>query len=522
MKKLFFLTLANSLLLFAHAQTYWQQQVDFKIDASLDDQKHVVKGFETIDYTNNSPDKLDFIWFHLWPNAYKNDSTAFAKQLLADKDGAQRLAAITDKGYIDSLNFTVGGQRLRTEPHPQYIDIVKVYLPQPLQAGQKITITTPFYTKLATYNSRSGHDGQSYMVCQWYPKPAVYDRTGWHEMPYLDQGEFYNDFGNYTVNLTTPSPYIIGATGVLQNAAELAQYKAMGKANLEAKSMTNKIAYKPAGTSKTLTYKADNVNDFAWFADKGFVVEYDTLKLPSHTVDVFTYHHPDGNQNWVNSASYAKEGARHYSSYIGEYSFPVVQAVEGPKNDMSGGMEYPMITLITSPQADGPYLDGVITHEVGHNWFPMTLSSNEREHAWMDEGLNTYFQFRYEAERYRTNDIFGDQIPKEVKAKPVKEFQDIVYNAMSKIPMDTPIETPAAAFTNKEEYGLVEYIKTAVWMHYIESDFGREAIDKAFHEYFNEWKFKHPTPADFKASMEKSLGKDLTPYFDLLSKKGSL
>ena len=522
MKKLFFFTLMNGLLLFAHAQAYWQQQVDFKIDATLDDKKHAVKGFATIDYTNNSPDRREFIWFHLWPNAYKNDSTAFAKQVLADKDGKDRLKAIKEKGYIDSLNFMANGQRLKTEPHPQYIDIVKVYLPQALQPGQKITLTTPFYTKLATYNSRSGYDGQSYMVCQWYPKPAVYDRNGWHEMPYLDQGEFYNDFGNYTVNLTTPSSYIIGATGVLQNSAELAQYKAMGKANVEAKSPTNKIAYKPAGTTKTLTYKADTVNDFAWFADKGFVVSYDTLQLPSHTVDVFTYHHPDGNKNWVNSASYVKEGARHYSSYIGEYPFPVVQAVEGPKNDMSGGMEYPMITLITSPQADSAYLDGVITHEVGHNWFPMTLGTNEREHTWLDEGLNTYFQFRYEAERYKTNDLFGDQIPKEVRAKPVKEFQEIVYNAMSKIPMDAPIETPAAAFSSKEEYGLVEYIKTAVWLHYFEVEFGREAMDKAFHDYFNEWKFKHPTPADFKASLEKSLGKDLTPYFDLLNKKGSI
>lgn len=521
MKKLLFFTLANCLMLIARSQDYWQQQVDFKIDASLDDQKHGVKGFATIDYTNNSPDKLDFIWFHLWPNAYKDTTTAFAKQLLQDKDGAQRLAAIKDKGYIDSLRFTANGQQLKTEPHPQYIDIVKVYLPQPLESGKKITITTPFYTKLATYNSRSGHDGQSYMVCQWYPKPAVYDRTGWHAMPYLDQGEFYNDFGNYAVNITTPSVYIVGATGNLQTEAELAQYKTIGKANVAAKSITNKIAYKPSGTTKTLSYKADNVSDFAWFADKGFVVEYDTLQLPSRTVDVFTYHHPDGNKNWVNSTNYVKEGARHYSSYIGEYPFPVAQAVEGPKNDMSGGMEYPMITLITSPQADSAYLDGVITHEVGHNWFPMALSSNERDHAWMDEGLNTYFQFRYEAERYKTNDIFGNQIPKEVKQRPVKEFQDIVYNALSKIPMEMPIETPSADFTNKEEYGIVEYIKTSVWMHYLEIEFGREAIDKAFHAYYDQWKFKHPYPDDFKAALEKSLGKDLTPYFDLLKKKGS-
>ncbi len=522
MKKLFLFLFANTLLLIANAQNYWQQQLDYKIDVTLIDKQHALKGFLTLDYTNNSPDKLDFIWFHLWPNAYKNDSTAFAKQVIKDKDGAKRLAAIIDKGYMDSLNFMANGQRLKTEAHPEHIDIIKVLLPQSLEPGKKITITTPFYTKMATYNSRSGHNGESYIVAQWYPKPAVYDRHGWHPMPYLDQGEFYSEFGSFAVNITTPSAYIVGATGNLQNAAELEQYKAIGKANVAAKSNTNKLAYKPSGTAKTLSYKAENVHDFAWFADKSFVVRYDTLKLPSRTVDVFTYHHPDGNKNWVNSASYVKEGARKYSSYIGEYPYPVVQAVEGPKNDMSGGMEYPMITLITSPDADEPNLDAVIAHEVGHNWFYGILASNERAHAWLDEGLNTYYQFRYEAERWKTNSIFGNQIPKEVKDKPVSDFQSILYNAMMNIPMNTPIETPAANFANKEEYGIVTYIKTAVWMYYFEVEFGKEKVDKAMQAYFNQWKFKHPYPEDFKAILEKEIGKDLTHYFDLLNKKGRL
>ncbi|RYZ55316.1 MAG: M1 family peptidase, partial [Chitinophagaceae bacterium] len=199
MKRFFFLFLTCSVFSFANAQDYWQQQVDYKIDASLNDKQHAVKGALTLDYTNNSPDKLQFIWFHLWPNAYKNDSTAFAKQVAKDKDGPKRLAAIKDRGYMDSLNFMAGGQRLQTEPHPQYIDVVKVLLPQPLEPGKKITITTPFYTKLATYNSRSGYNDQSYIVTQWYPKPAVYDRKGWHPMPYLDQGEFYSEFGSFAV-----------------------------------------------------------------------------------------------------------------------------------------------------------------------------------------------------------------------------------------------------------------------------------------------------------------------------------
>lgn len=525
MKKLGFLFLFQAVLLIASAQNYWQQEVNYKIDVALNDKEHSLKGFLTLDYTNNSPDKLDFIWFHLWPNAYKNENTAFAKQVQATKDGAKRLKFLKeDNGYIDSLDFKANNQKLKTEAHPEHIDIIKVLLNEPLAPGKKITITTPFYTNLATYNSRSGHDGQSYMVCQWYPKPAVYDQKGWHPMPYLDQGEFYNEFGNFTVNISTPSAYIVGATGSLQNESERAQYKAIGAANVSAKSRTNKIPYKTSGATKTLSYKAEKVPDFAWFADKDFVVRYDTLQLASgKTVDVFTYHHPDGNKNWVNSTEYVKTGTKSYSAYIGEYAYPVVQAVEGPKNDMSGGMEYPMITLITSPDANEENLDAVITHEVGHNWFPMMIASNERQHAWMDEGINSYFQFRYEAEKWKSNTILGEYIPKEVKKLPVGEFQAAIYNVISKaLPMEGAIETPAADFKNEEQYGLVTYIKTAVWMYALEQEFGREKVDKAIQAYFRDFKFRHAYPEDLKASFEKEIGKDLTPYFDLLNKKGAL
>jgi aminopeptidase N len=186
---------------------------------------------------------------------------------------------------------------------------------------------------------------------------------------------------------------------------------------------------------------------------------------------------------------------------------------------MSGGMEYPMITLITSPDADEEALDAVITHEVGHNWFYGMLASNERQHAWLDEGLNTYFQFRYEAEKWKANSIFGKQIPKELTLKPTAEFQSAVYGALNSIPMEGAIETPAADFKDKEVYGIVTYLKTAIWMYAIEQQFGREKLDKAIQSYFKEWKFRHPYPEDLKTSLEKELGKDLTPYFELLNKK---
>ena len=216
-----------------------------------------------------------------------------------------------------------------------------------------------------------------------------------------------------------------------------------------------------------------------------------------------------------------KNGTRAYSGYLGEYAYPVVQAVEGPKNESSGGMEYPMITLITSPDASEEMLDAVITHEVGHNWFMGMLASNERNHAWLDEGINTYFQFRYEAERYRYNSIFGNDIPKELKQKPVDEFQALVYKAMNNIPMEPAIDMHSAAFANKQEYGLIEYIKTSIWMYLMELELGKENLDRAMQSYFKEWKFKHPYPEDLKATLQKELNTDMTTFFDLLKKKGN-
>jgi hypothetical protein len=525
MKRAFFLlTCFFTTTVFAQ-KPYWQQQVNYKINVTLNDKDHTLKGSEEIEYINNSPDQLDFIWFHIWPNAYKNDNTAYAKQMLREDKGKKQLAKFKDRGYLDSLDFTVDGQKAKFENHPEHIDVVKLILPKPLPFGGKVKIATPFFVDLPEYISRSGHVKQSYMVAQWYPKPAVYDHKGWHAFPYLDMGEYYSEFGSFDVSITLPSNYIVGATGTLQNADELKQYKEIGSKNVSTSSRKNAVKYSAPSTAvKTLQYKGDSIPDFAWFADKDFVVRYDTLQLGSgRVVDVFTYHHPDGNKNWVSSTDYIKSGTRAYSNYIGEYTYPTVQAVEGPKNESSGGMEYPMITLITSPDASVEQLDAVITHEVGHNWFMCMLGSNERNHAWQDEGLNTYYQFRYEADKYRYNSIFGNQIPKELKNLPADQFQATVYDALNKaIPMESPIDIPSAEFATEDEYGIASYLKTSIWMYLMELELGKEKVDAAMKAYFNQWKFKHPYPEDMKAAFEKELKTDLTKYFDLLKKKGSL
>lgn len=503
---------------------YWQQQLQYTISASLDETAKSIAGTETLVYKNNSPVSLNFIWFHLWPNAYKNDSTALFKQLQRDTSRAKKLEN-PGRGYIDGLAFTVDGKAAGTELHPQHIDIIKLLLEKPLAPGDSVRIFTPFHVVLPTYFSRSGYADGEIMACQWYPKPAVFDKDGWHEMPYLDMGEFYSEYATYDVSLTVPSAYVVGATGNLLTQAELDAYKKTGAAN-NSDRKGKPVLYKPVVTTaaKTLLYHAEQVPDFAWFADKDFVIQYDTVQLPSgKIVDAFSYYHNKKNTIWENSIDFVKDGTRKYSEWVGEYGYPVVQAVEGPANNSSGGMEYPMITLITSPKAEKEALDGVIAHEVGHNWFMAMLGSNERMHTWMDEGLNSYYHFRYEAEKYRYNSVFGDQIPEEVKKLPVDKFMDMIYNVINQnIPMQSAMETPADKFPNSDEYGIVSYVKTALWLYMLEATIGRDKVDAAIQNYFTKWKFKHPQPADMQAAFEEATGNKLDKFFELTRKEGKL
>jgi hypothetical protein len=503
------------------APAYWQQRVDFRINASLNDQEHSIRGVADFTYVNQSPDELSFIWIHCWPNAYKDETSAFAKQLLKEKSGKTRLKAIKDKGFMDSLLFTVNGQSARVEPHPDWNDVVKLVLPAPLKPGDSIRVKTPFFVKLPTYASRGGHSGQSYMVTQWYPKPAVYDRNGWHAMPYLDRGEFYNDFGTYDVQITLPGSYVVGATGVLQNQDERARYIELGTSN---RSTRKDKGYSNDAAVKTLSFHAEQVTDFAWFADKKFMIEYDTLQLEgSAPIDVFTYHRANTDEGWQRSAEFVKSAVRFYSSEIGPYAYPVVQAVEGPKNDMSGGMEYPMITLINMPDAIDSSLDVVITHEVGHNWFPMMVSSNERRYPWMDEGFNTYYEHIYSAEKYRT---FGGAnslgIPSYLQNNSADELRSMLYRATDQVLKTTqPLNTSSEDFKNDAEYGMVAYERTAIWLYGFEAVVGKYAFRSAMQNYFQQWRFRHPQPADFQASLEASLQTDLKSMFEALEIKGS-
>jgi hypothetical protein len=511
----------NSLTIISNCQprnyplNYWQQQVNFTIDVTLNDKDNSLDGFEKIEYINNSPDTLRFIWFHIWPNAYKNDKTAFSDQMLLNGDTKFYFSGKEQRGYINRLDFKVNNTTCAVEDHPAYIDVVKVILATPLMPTEKITLTTPFHVQLPYNFSRGGHDGDSYQVTQWYPKPAVYDQNGWHPMPYLHQGEFYSEFGNFDVRITVPKNYVVAATGELQNEEErqwlltrnsFSWEPVKRKARTKGGSVKTIIEKFPTSSTeaKTLQYIQTNVHDFAWFADKRFIVNHDSCQLASgKIIDVFSYYTPAEKEIWSNSITYAKRAIRFYSTAVGEYPYNVVSAAQGPKN-FEGGMEYPTITGI-SPVQSAKELDMVLAHEIGHNWFYGILASNERNHPWMDEGINSYYEHQYTAEYY--------------KDTPVEER--IIFETFAAEKLDQPIETPSEklSFVN---YDAVAYYKTAEWLRLIEEQSGKNMLDSAMKEYYRRWQFKHPQPEDFAKVLAGTTGRNMDSTFHLLRVKGIL
>ncbi|QIL75758.1 M1 family metallopeptidase [Hymenobacter sp. HDW8] len=495
--------------------SYWQQEVNYSIDVTLDDRQHTLTAQEEIQYTNNSPDQLTFIWFHLWPNAYRDNTTAFAKQQLRNGSRKFQFAPQDQRGFIDQLDFKVNGQPASLTFDPEHADMAKLALPQPLAPGGKITITTPFRVKIPASFSRFGHVDQSYQITQWYPKPAVYDSQGWHPMPYLDQGEFYSEFGSFDVRITLPSNYTVGATGVLQNAEEqarltqLATTAASKKPEDYGKDLTFPSS---ASETKTLRYVQDRVHDFAWFADKRFNVLKSAVTLPSgKQVDTWVMFVNKDVEKWIKGLQDVNDAVTYYSQWVGEYPYTAATAVDGALSAGSG-MEYPMVT-VTMPSA--------IVHEVGHNWFYGILASNERAFPWLDEGVNSYIENRV-AERDNPNAGMFESVLNSGKAATILGVEGLNATALNQVPyqasasrgLDQAVSGPSAAEYGKFNYGIIVYTKTASLLKYLAGYLGQEKFDAAMRTYYQRWQFKHPAPADMQAVFEESTGQQLDWFFE--------
>jgi len=528
-----------STLISAQTTTYFQQTVDHNLHVSLNDTDHELDAEIWTTYTNNSDDKLEYLWYHVWPNAYSSAKSALAKQQMRGGNLFLFYAMAKDLGGIDGLDFKVNGEPAEWEFHAEHPDIVKVHLREPLKPGETIELHTPFKVRIPSGKiSRLGHIGQSYQITQWYPKPAVYDRDGWHEMPYLNQGEFYSEFGTFDVTITLPANYTIGATGDMpvsvftDNESEIDRLNQLDintREYFKSKDLTgvtdNASNEFPESSKslKTLHYHQENVHDFAWFADKRFKVLKDSIELPhsGRTVTTWVMFTPNEEDLWRDASDYIGNATYYYSLWNGDYPYNQVTAIDGTIS-AGGGMEYPNVTVI-GESGTAFLLDVVIAHEVGHNWFYGILGSNERTNAWMDEGLNSMNETRYliESELYDGKDlgvISSKLSEKWMNRLDLMDFEyrwiDELFSIMpARFGTTQPLQCHSDVFSSNN-YGAIVYKKTAAIFAFLQQYLGTEKYDKAMRQYFQDWKFKHPSPIDLQTSIENSCGEDLSWFFN--------
>ncbi|MBU2995008.1 M1 family metallopeptidase [Cellulophaga baltica] len=518
---------------------YYQQQADYKMDIVLDDKNAKINGVETITYKNNSPDDLEFLWLQLDQNVRSKDSKSplrngksvpmantlesYAKDYLSTPfDGGFNIAYVKDaKG--NALPYTINQTMMRVD------------LPEPLEAGSEISFSVKWDYNIPDHTinrARSGYEyfpedgNRAYVIAQFFPRMAVYsDVEGWQNHQFWGSGEFALSFGDYEVNITVPADHILDGTGVLQNRKDVFSKEMMSRYEAARKSYDKPVvivtqeeaeAAEKGFSEKTKTWKlkAENVRDFGFATSRKFIWDMQAVKLGSRTVMAVSMYPKEGNPLWE---EYSTKAVAHtlksYSSHTFDYPYPKAISVHAKRQ----GMEYPMICWnYGRPEKDGTYSDrvkygmiSVIIHEVGHNFFPMIVNSDERQWGWMDEGLDTFMQYMAEQE---FGDAFPDAIaPNDKYPSRRGEPSKIVSYMSGDQDYIAPImSNPENVF----QLGNNAYGKPATALNILrETVMGRELFDHAFKTYSHRWMFKHPTPEDFFRTMEDASAVDLDWYW---------
>ena len=509
----------------APGKDFWQQRADYDIKAEIDDEKQHLTGTETITFFNNSPDELRYLWLQLDQNLFVKNSMGNIARSTSINEKGMPMAAMTrsmiDQGYgykITTVKDAKTNQSLRYTINET---MMRIDLPAVLKTGQSYVFVIDWNNKITDFRyagqARSGceffpKDGNFvYEIAQWFPRLCSYDDVnGWQNKQFLGQGEFTLIFGNYKVAITVPSDHILGATGELQNASQVltaAQIKSLETAKNATKPVvivnqdeaTNAEKVK-ATTKKTWIFKADNVRDFAFATSRKFIWDAMGVDLNGKKIMAMSFYPKEANPLWGQySTQLVAHTIKTYSKFTFDYPYPVAQSIHGAV----GGMEYPMISFNGArPEADGTYSEGtkefliqVVIHEVGHNFFPMIVNSDERQWSWMDEGLNSFMEYLSTKEWDR--DMGGD----------VAEPQSIVEYMRTEPSKQVPIMSSS---DNIMGFGPNAYTKPATGLNILrETIMGRELFDYAFKEYSRRWMFKNPTPADFFRTMEDASGVDL-------------
>ncbi|SFC07547.1 hypothetical protein SAMN05421780_102483 [Flexibacter flexilis DSM 6793] len=508
----------------APGHEYWQQKADYQIEATLNDEKQSLKGRETITYTNNSPDVLEYLWLQLDQNINAKGSDAQLTETNKIGDGQQSFGALRfleqDKFEGGYKIFSVKDNTGKALPYTINKTMMRVDLPRPLRPKSSVSFSVEWSYNINDQPKLGGRSGYEffpedgnyvYEIAQFFPRMAVYDDVnGWQHKQFLGRGEFTLPFGDYKVSLTVPADHVVGATGELQNASQVLSAKQLQRLE-QAKKATKPVLIvsqdeavqaekgKPKGT-KTWSFSAKNVRDFAFCSSRKFIWDAMQIDVAGRKVMTMSYYPKEGNPLWGQySTQVVAHTLKSYSKYSINYPYPVAISVHGPVY----GMEYPMICFNGGrPEKDGTYSErlkhamiSVIIHEVGHNFYPMIINSDERQWSWLDEGLNSFVQ-------YLTEQLW-ERNYKSSRGEPSKIAEYMKSDKSLQAPIMVNSESAL-------QFGNNAYAKPAIGLNILrETVMGRELFDFAFKTYAERWAFKHPQPADFFRTMEDASGVDL-------------
>ncbi|MFL5464676.1 MAG: M1 family metallopeptidase [Gemmatimonadaceae bacterium] len=476
---------------------YWQQRADYTIVATLDTSTTEVAGSVQIRYTNNSPDTLRYVWLQVDQNLYRSGSKGSALFPADSRWGVRGFA-----GGFDLEDVRVNGTR--TEPRIKDT-MMRLDLPTPLvPRGGKAMISMQFAFRVPEHGSdRMGRDSALYEIAQWYPRMAVYDDVrGWNTDPYMGQGEFYLEYGDYSYSVTVPAGYVVAGSGVLQNPEEVltAEQRRRLSAASRSSQVVQVITQGEAATArtaqksgtKTWRFRAQNVHDVAWAGAPDF--RWDATSWNGILTQAF-YQFPKSGKAWEQAAEQTQWTIRQYSELFLPYPYPQATSVAGPV----GGMEYPMFVMVGYGNDDPTSIFGTVNHEHGHEWFPMIVGSNERRYAWMDEGINTYINAFATEARYPGQSAYPLYF---------RNWANAVSQGTQSPLMTAPDNIDPTAL------GAIGYRKPALVLLTLRNHVvGPDLFDAAFRQYIRAWAFRHPTPGDFFRAIENATGEDLSWFW---------
>ncbi len=497
---------------------YWQNRADYQLTASLDPATRTIRGSEVLTYTNNSPDKLSFLWLYVDQNLFANDSRGKAVIPVTgsrngDKnekfDGGHRIGAVK---LVSTVNGKTSEQVLKYEITDTRM---QVFLPTDLRPGGTVKLKIDFSFVSPIFGSdrmgvQATKNGDIFSVAQWYPRMAVYDDVrGWNTLPYQGAGEFYLEYGNFDVSITAPANHIVVCSGELLNPTEVytaAQVKRWEEARKSDKTViirsaaeVTEASSRPSGKKElTWRFRIQNARDVSWASSAAFIVDAARINLPSGKKSLAISAYPvesDGMDAWGRSTEYTKTSIENYSKRWFEYPYPAATNVAS----IVGGMEYPGI-VFCEYTSKGSDLWGVTDHEFGHGWFPMIVGSNERLFAWMDEGFNTFI-----------NSLSAEDFN---KGEYLYKRPNVNYKSEELTSPDLePIYTMPDGL-KEANLGVLAYDKPATGLTILrEQVLGKERFDRAFREYTHRWAFKHPMPDDFFRTIENVAGEDLSWFW---------